>query len=298
MLDEFSEELRNAREKSGVTLQQIAQKSRIDLKFIEAIDRGEFDFLPELYVKAFLKQYARNIGLDEEETIAKYESAKKGKTVEEEESGQEGNSELQKEVHNEKKTKARSVSTASHKTYEDNFEESGESEPANFIERLKRDKVLLSATVAAAAVVLFIIVYFLFLKSNSNIVVAEKPYDEIRKENMQRYVNEDKVNFPEKKTVTAPVDSLTLEVQAVDSAWFYIRIDNSEILDFVLYPYSKRTLKAATGFRMTIGNSGDTRLKLDNKNLDLEGKKKEVKYVYIDKNGLKYLKPPQNPDQQ
>ena len=295
MLDEFSEELRSAREKSGVTLQQIAQKSRIDLKYIEAIDRGEFDFLPELYVKAFIKQYAKIIDLDEDEIIAKYESAKKGKTVEEERSNQEEDSELQKSAPPDKNVKVKHVSTASYKTHDDSFQEIQKPEPANFLEMLLGNKILLGATIAFIVVVLFIIIYFLFLKSSPNIVVAEKPYDEIRKENMQRYINEGNVNFPDEKTT---VDSLTLEIQAVDSAWFYIRVDNSEILDFVLYPYSKRTLKAATGFRMTIGNSGDTRLKLDNKSLPLAGKKKEVKYVYIDKNGLKYLKPPSNPDQQ
>jgi transcriptional regulator with XRE-family HTH domain len=295
MLSEFSEELRSAREKSGVTLQQIAQKSRIDIKYIEDIDRGEFDFLPELYVRAFIKQYAKIIGLDEQEIIAKYEVAKKGKTIEEGGVNQEEDSVLQKPVHVEKKAKVKQVSTKSNKTSDDWFEETERPEPTNFLEMLLSNKILLSAAIAAIAVVLFVIIYFLFLKSSPNIVVAEKPYDEVRKENMRRYINEGNVNFPDKKTT---VDSLTLEIQAVDSAWFYIRVDNSEILDFVLYPYSKRTLKAATGFKMTIGNSGDTRLKLDNKNLPLTGKKKEVKYVYIDKDGLKYLKPPQTPDQQ
>jgi cytoskeletal protein RodZ len=295
MLSEFSEELRSSREKSGVTVQQIAQKSRIDIKYIEAIDRGEFDFLPELYVKAFIKQYARIIGLNEQKTIAKYESAKKGKTVEVEGIAQEVDSELQKSVPVLKKAKVKRVSTKSDKTSEDMFQETENAEPSNFLEMLLRNKILLSAIVASIAVVLFIIIYFLFLKSSPNIVVAEKPYDEVRKENMRRYTNEGNVNFPDKN---AAVDSLTLEIQAVDSAWFYIRIDNSEILDFVLYPYSKRTLKAAKGFKVTIGNSGDTRLKLDNKNLPITGKKKEVKYVYIDKDGLKYLKPPQNPDLQ
>ena len=295
MLSEFSEELRSAREKSGVTLQQIAQKSRIDIKYIEDIDRGEFDFLPELYVRAFIKQYAKIIGLDEQETIAKYEVAKKGKTIVEEGVNQEEDSVLQKPVHVEKKAKVKQVYTKSNKTSDDWFQETERPEPTNFLEMLLSNKILLSAAIATIAVVLFVIIYFLFLKSSPNIVVAEKPYDEVRKENMRRYINEGNVNFPDKNTT---VDSLTLEIQAVDSAWFYIRVDNSEILDFVLYPYSKRTLKAATGFKMTIGNSGDTRLKLDNKNLPLTGKKKEVKYVYIDKDGLKYLKPPQTPDQQ
>ena len=48
MLDKYAEELREAREKKGITLQQMAAKTRIDIKFLEAIDNGNFSFLPEL----------------------------------------------------------------------------------------------------------------------------------------------------------------------------------------------------------------------------------------------------------
>ena len=69
MLDKFADELRLQRESSGLTLQQLANKTRIDLKFLEAIDQGNFAFLPDIYVKAFLKQYAKTIGLDENITL-------------------------------------------------------------------------------------------------------------------------------------------------------------------------------------------------------------------------------------
>ena len=292
MLEQFSKELREAREKSGVTLQQISQKSRIDLKFIEAIDRGDFGFLPELYVKAFIKQYARNVGLDEQLTIDKYEAAKKGNTVEEEAEDQE-NLEDRKKYSTEERVK--SISTAPRKTYEENFQKKEEPEPDNFFDKLKKDRLLLGGVISGVVVILFVIVYFLFMKTSSGIVVAEKPYDQVMKENQQRYVKEIKPPITEKPT---PIDSLTLEITALDSAWFQIRVDNSQILEFVLYPNASKTIKAAAGFKMTIGNSGDTRLKLDGKNLDLSGKKKEVKYVSIDKNGLKYLQPPKNPDQE
>ena len=81
MLDKYAEELREAREKKGITLQQMAAKTRIDIKFLEAIDNGNFSFLPELYVKAFLKQYAMVVGLDEKETVERYDDAKAGKLV-------------------------------------------------------------------------------------------------------------------------------------------------------------------------------------------------------------------------
>jgi transcriptional regulator with XRE-family HTH domain len=297
MLDEFSKELKQAREKNGISLQQIAQKSRIDLKFIEALDRGDFGFLPELYVKAFIKQYARIVGLDENATITKYEAAKQGKTTRE--LTLEPSEESVIKEHKSTKEKPRPKSNHHHsiKTFEDNVQKDIESEPANFIERLKTDKILLGSVIAGIAVVLFVIIYFFFIKSNSNIVVAEKPYDEIRRENQQRYLKENKPVVNDKLVEPVKIDSLTLVVQAVDSAWFHIRVDNSEILDFVLFPYAKRTIKAATGFKMTIGNAGDTRLTLDNKNLELSGKKKEVKYVFVDKNGIKYLQTPPNTDQ-
>ncbi|MCK7516561.1 MAG: helix-turn-helix domain-containing protein [Ignavibacteriales bacterium] len=55
----------------------MAAKTRIDFKFLEAIDNGNFSFLPDLYVKAFIKQYAKAVDLDEQETIKKYEDAAK-----------------------------------------------------------------------------------------------------------------------------------------------------------------------------------------------------------------------------
>ena len=42
MFDKLSEELKAARIRAGLTLQQLANKSRIDLKFLEYIEDGNF----------------------------------------------------------------------------------------------------------------------------------------------------------------------------------------------------------------------------------------------------------------
>ena len=82
MLEKFADELKAARIKSNISLQQMSAKSRIDIKFLEALDNGNFSFLPDLYVKAFIKQYARVVGLDENETLKRYDLAKEGKLYE------------------------------------------------------------------------------------------------------------------------------------------------------------------------------------------------------------------------
>ena len=79
MLTKFAQELKKAREKAEVTLQNLSARSRLDIKFLQAMENGDFSFLPEIYVKAFIKDYAKFIGLDENEIIKKYEAAKKGK---------------------------------------------------------------------------------------------------------------------------------------------------------------------------------------------------------------------------
>ena len=56
MFTKFAEELKEARTKSQLTLQHIASKTRIDLKFLEYMEKGNFNFLPDLYIKAFIKE--------------------------------------------------------------------------------------------------------------------------------------------------------------------------------------------------------------------------------------------------
>jgi transcriptional regulator with XRE-family HTH domain len=92
MLEDFADELKNARLKKGISLEEMAARTRIDIKFLEAIDNGNFGFLPELYVKAFIKDYAKVIDLDEEEVIRKYIDAKVGKHSEKDSSEKSKNS--------------------------------------------------------------------------------------------------------------------------------------------------------------------------------------------------------------
>ena len=78
-LKKFAEELKIARESKEISLQQIANKTRIDIKFLNAIESANFDILPEIYIKAFIKEYANLVELDPKEVINKYEFARTGR---------------------------------------------------------------------------------------------------------------------------------------------------------------------------------------------------------------------------
>ena len=61
-LEQFGEELAQARMAKGISLIDISAETRINLKFLEAIERGQFKILPQTYVRAFLSILSRANG--------------------------------------------------------------------------------------------------------------------------------------------------------------------------------------------------------------------------------------------
>lgn len=71
---EFAEALKTQREAQGLTLDDLFRRTRINPEWLSAIEAGHFDILPPIYVRLFLKTYAREVGLDAEEVIKHYET--------------------------------------------------------------------------------------------------------------------------------------------------------------------------------------------------------------------------------
>jgi cytoskeleton protein RodZ len=65
--------LREQREKKGYSIRDIADKTKIPLQVLEGLESGDHSFLPApVFVKGFLRSYAREIGLSPEEVLAEY----------------------------------------------------------------------------------------------------------------------------------------------------------------------------------------------------------------------------------
>jgi cytoskeleton protein RodZ len=62
--------LREAREKRGVTLRQIATSTRISVMSLEALERSDLSRLPGgIFTRSFIRAYAQEVGLDPDRTI-------------------------------------------------------------------------------------------------------------------------------------------------------------------------------------------------------------------------------------
>lgn len=63
--------LRMAREARGESRAEVAQALKLSLRQVEALERGEYDALPgPAFVRGFLRNYARHLGLDAEPLLA------------------------------------------------------------------------------------------------------------------------------------------------------------------------------------------------------------------------------------
>jgi cytoskeletal protein RodZ len=80
-MNRFAQDLRAYREAHGTTLKDISTETRINLKYLHAIEEGNFTVLPQTYLRAFIRSYAKSVGLNPDDVIKCYERALTGKYV-------------------------------------------------------------------------------------------------------------------------------------------------------------------------------------------------------------------------
>jgi cytoskeleton protein RodZ len=69
----FGENLKRQRELRGVSLREMADSTKISVRFLQALEEDRVDVLPGgIYPRAFVKQYAAFLGLDPERAVGDF----------------------------------------------------------------------------------------------------------------------------------------------------------------------------------------------------------------------------------
>ena len=72
-MESVGEFFRQVRETKGLTLDEVASKTRIRSDFVQALEEGNFAKLPDqVFARGFVRSYARSLGLDEEDAIHRF----------------------------------------------------------------------------------------------------------------------------------------------------------------------------------------------------------------------------------
>ena len=72
-METIGEILKNAREKKGLTIEKLEEKTRIVARYIKALEDDEFDKLPgEIYIKGFIRNLSDKLSLDSKLLLERY----------------------------------------------------------------------------------------------------------------------------------------------------------------------------------------------------------------------------------
>jgi cytoskeletal protein RodZ len=262
-LASFGEELKRIRLEKQISLMDISFATRINIKFLEAIEAGKFSILPQTYVRAFLREYGETIGMGSEEILRRYDAILQPPPVPTQE---------------EARTPVPTVPAPSPRT----------AEPKPQKVSMASKKNLLFSVVLLVAVALV-----LLLRSPSSKrpeTTQEVPFDAVVKESEASTYKPDTLSAVLVPPPVVRQDSLRLEMTTTDSVWVSILVDGKNTLEFLFPPNRKRTFSAKDQFSITIGNAGGASFKLNGKELGTLGKRGAVlRNVLINEAGIKSL---------
>ncbi len=222
-MESFSEELKKQREERKIRLSDVAVQTRISMKFLEAIEAGNFEILPETYIRAFIRDYAKAIGLDPDDTIKRFNlHVESVKAV------------------SEQKEKAAT--------------QKSDSRPLNLSGAQK-------IGLGVAAIAILGVLSYLAFSPTKRAPVNSNAYDY---ENAQA-VNERKFDsaYSAATRTHAKSDSSRLVLDALDTVWVNLVVDEGKTYDLLMKPGTKLTFWGRRKFNMTIGNAGGLLISLD-----------------------------------
>lgn len=238
----FFQELKRAREEKRVSLADIADRTLINIKHLEAIERGNTSILPEAYVRAFIKEYAAAIGLDGAETLRRFDETRRAEEV-----------------------TARPVERvlppppAKRPTFS--------LEPATFMTPRM-------ATIGVTVVVIAVAAVFAWnlFSPGTTAPVLEIPFQNVVKEQEDQSATAHPAPPPSPR----PADSLTLFASVSDTVWMTITVDSLPPREYIFHPGSKPSWRAGNRFVVTLGNAGAVSFALDKRQLGTLGRRGNV----------------------
>ncbi len=257
-MEPLGEYLKRIRKSSDTSLEVVAAKTKINISYLIAIEEGRFNNLPgEVFVKGFLRSYARCLGIGEADVINRYN-----------------------QLRNENKETVPLESNA------EGLIQKAEAVNLN-------TKKITPIIVSAAVIFLIILAIFFFSKEEPAKKVERQVDKKIKTEKTEKPaekakdVIESPVQALNKKEAEPPPQpkteqvkkenrNLTLVISAAEQSWLMITIDDKEKKDILLQHGEKISLRAEKNFLVTLGNAGGVDIEFNGKKLEPFGPKGRV----------------------
>jgi cytoskeletal protein RodZ len=281
----IGERLRAARESKGMSIGDIARRTFIQLKFLQAIDRDDFAAIPESHRRLFVREYAKVVGVDANQMLSLLDE-----TVTPEPAVEAAPDRPALAPKPSRRAAPQQAAPAAGPA-----SESERREYSEILRRLSAGKgVKLSGPntsswlvgIALVLLILAALYYILFVHDT-----AETPAQVTTGDTTGSQA--EILSGDSTPVATTPVerdadDSLTLEGRASSNVWFSIVMDGKRSDTGTLDSGETRTWRAAENFKLSLGNAGGLELTLNDSLLGALGPKQSiVRSQIIDANGVR-----------
>lgn len=291
----IGQRLRAAREANEMTIGDIARRTYIQPKFIQAIDEDNFAMIPDSHRRLFVREYAKLVGLNPEELMTllpEYEPPPPSMMQEPVESTSRGWRRSKDET-----------GTTSSAPPVPSLPESERKAYSEVLRRLSSGggvKLGSSNTTmwligGAVGLLIIAIVYYVFFSGS---VVEQSAGDGTVADTAAGSPTEIITRNGGDTATTAqpgtPVsdDSLTLEGKATAKVWFAIVMDGKKSETGTLDSGGTKVWRAAETFKLSLGNAGGLMLSLNERPLGTLGPPRtSIRNQIIDVNGVKKTGP-------
>jgi cytoskeletal protein RodZ len=223
----IGQELKRERELRGVSLNEIADSTKINLRFLRALEEERFDMLPEqFFTRGIIRTYASYLGLDEQSVLNTYIESQKIQGIQE-------------------------ISDADKKA-----------ETIVIPDSAPREKKILRffTWIVLVIIALIIIMYFVFRKEKS------PPPNTMKIQPAVQETQEEPITLPP-ITQEDPENEqqvLNIEISVQQETWLEIYADQEMLDSGIKNPGERLQFKALQEFLIHIGNAGGITYTINN----------------------------------
>lgn len=267
-MNPLSERLRSRREELTLSVKEISARTKIRPNVINALEEGNFDVLPRVYITSFVRNYGALLEISDEELDELWIASGLDNPVQEP-----SGFSLSNVLQSGRESTSPAIQPSSLNS---------QTKPPTKIKPVQPTPRIISAIVYSAFVLgCSALVYYFFIRETPKPKSPGEavPTAEIRPESGEGGLLNSL--FDE----SLPKDSIILEASATDSVWLTINADGTRSDQLLMTPGTSKRWSAKTQFILSLGNAGAIDLKRDNVALPSLGKKgTALRYVKITKN--------------
>jgi transcriptional regulator with XRE-family HTH domain len=242
-------ELKEIRLRKGISLEELSEESKIQLKYLEALESGDLLKIPEVYDKLFFRAYLKYLGLNEDEFYDRF-------------------------LEYRKKLRVDKTTTVI------NFAKSGQSSGKFNLTR--------NILVIIPLVIVVLVIWLLIQNTQIISSVSDKSVEEINIQSVvQEFEQQPTMYDDTTKADSTKLKVLNLKIRGLKNTWFRVIIDKRDTLEYLLPKGNQISLQANELYEFLIGRADGLQLEVNDRKLGRIGTDSTViRYMRIDSTGI------------